>query len=100
MLYDDIAGQHKSNDLYIRLITIARAKLLEQQVNSLLTEYNLFINENFILSKSLHACMIRFVAEASMSHGDELYVDNRSSHHQCVHERGRKARAPLLKKKI
>jgi hypothetical protein len=54
MLYDDIAGQHKSNDLCIRLITIARAKLLEQQVNSLLTEYSLFINENFILSKSLH----------------------------------------------
>jgi hypothetical protein len=77
MLYDDIAGQHKSNDLCIRLITIACAKLLEQQVNSLLTEYSLFINENFILSKSLHVCMIRFVAEAFMSHGDELYVDNR-----------------------
>jgi hypothetical protein len=54
---DDIAGrvdvQHKPNDLCTGPITRARAKLLEQQVNSLLTEYNLFTNENFILPKSL-----------------------------------------------
>jgi hypothetical protein len=56
---DDIAGrvdvQHKPNDLRIGSITRARAKLLEQQVNSLLTEYNLFTNENFILPK--FACL-------------------------------------------
>jgi hypothetical protein len=40
-------------------------------VNSLLTEYNLFTNENFVLPKSLHVCMIRFVAEASMTRGGE-----------------------------
>jgi hypothetical protein len=78
---DDIAGhvdvQHKANDLCIGPITRARAKLLEQQVNSLLTEYNLFTNENFILPKSFHVCMIRFVVEASMTHGgEELHEDN------------------------
>jgi hypothetical protein len=47
-------------------------------VNSLLTEYNLFTNENFILPKSFHVCMIRFVAEASMIRGgEELHKDNR-----------------------
>ena len=47
-------------------------------MNSLLTEYNLLTNENFILPKSLHVCMIRFVAEASMTRGgEELHEDNR-----------------------
>jgi hypothetical protein len=79
---DDIASrvdvQHKPDDLRTEPITRARAKLLEQQVNSLLTEYNLFINKNFILPKSLHVCMIRFVVEASMTRGgEELHKDNR-----------------------
>jgi hypothetical protein len=78
---DDIADrvdvQHKPNDLCTGSITRAHAKLLEQQVNSLLTEYNLFTNENFILAKSLHVCMIRFMAEASMTRGgEELHEDN------------------------
>ncbi len=38
-------------------MTRARAKLLEQQVNSLLIESNVCVNENFILPKSLHLCM-------------------------------------------
>jgi hypothetical protein len=50
---DDIAGrvdvQHKPDDLCTGPIIRARAKFMEQQVNSLLTEYNLFTNENFIL---------------------------------------------------
>jgi hypothetical protein len=79
---DDIAGrvdvQHKPDDLRTGPITGARAKLLEQQVNSLLTEYNLFTNENFILPKSFHVCMIRFVAKASITRGGEgLHEDNR-----------------------
>jgi hypothetical protein len=79
---DDIAGrvdvQHKPDDLRTGPITRARAKLLEQQLNSLLTEYNLFTNEKFILAKSLYVCMIRFVAEASMTcGGEELHEDNR-----------------------
>jgi hypothetical protein len=102
---DDIAGrvdvQHKPDDLHTRPIIGARAKLLEQQVNSLLTEYNLFTNENFILPKSLHVCMIRFVAEASMTRGDELHEDN----HKIVPiisestREERKVGAPPLKKK-
>jgi hypothetical protein len=83
-------------------ITRARAKLLEQQVNSLLTEYNLFTNENFILAKSLHVCMIRFVAEASMTRGgEELHEDNRKMV-PIISESTRelrKAGAPPLKKK-
>jgi hypothetical protein len=103
---DDIAGrvdvQHKPNDLCIGSITRARAKIFEQQVNSLLTEYKLFTNENFILPKSLHVCMIKFVAEASMTcGGEELHEDN----HKMVPiisestSEERKARALPLKKK-
>ena len=103
---DDIAGrvdvQHKPDDLRTRPITRACAKLLEQQVNSLLTEYNLFTNENFILPKSLHVCMIRFVAEASMTRGgEELHEDNRKMVpiiSESTREE-RKAGAPPLKKK-
>lgn len=40
-------------------------KLLEH-VNSLLVQYDIFINENFILPKSLRLCIIRFEAEACM----------------------------------
>jgi hypothetical protein len=71
-------------------------------VNSLLTEYNLFTNENFILPKSLHVCMIRFVAEASVKRGgEELHEDNRKMV-PIISEstRGeRKTRTPSLKKK-
>jgi hypothetical protein len=102
---NDIAGcvdvHHKSNDLCIGPITRARAKLLEQQVNSLLIEYNLFTNENFIQPKCLHICMIRFVAEASMTHGgEELHEDNRKKVpiiSESTREE-RKAGAPPLKK--
>jgi hypothetical protein len=71
-------------------------------VNSLLTEYNLFTNENFTLPKSLHVCMIRFVAKASMTRGgEELHEDNHTmvpiiSESTRVE---RKAGAPPLKKK-
>jgi hypothetical protein len=103
---DDGAGhvdvQHKPDDLRTGRITRACAKLLEQQVNSLLTEYNLFTNENFILPKSLHVRMIRFVVEASMTHGgEELHEDN-CKMVPIISEstRGeRKAGAPPLKKK-
>jgi hypothetical protein len=71
-------------------------------VNSLLTEYNLFTNENFILTKSLHVCMIRFVVEASMTRGgEELHEDNRKMVpiiSESTREE-RKAGAPPLKKK-
>jgi hypothetical protein len=62
-------------------------------VNSLLTEYNLFTNENFILPKPLHVCVIRFVAEASMTRGgEELHEDNRKMVPIISDPRGRKGK--------
>ena len=52
-------------------MTRARTKLLEQQVNSLLVEYNVCGYENFILPKSLHLCMIRFVDNTNIIGGEE-----------------------------
>ena len=51
-------------------MTRSRSKLLEQQVNSLLLEYNNIIDENFILPKSLHLCVLRFVDNTSAMEGD------------------------------
>jgi hypothetical protein len=45
---EDVAAK-KSNEIRIGPITRARAKLLEQHVNSLLIEPDLLFNENFIL---------------------------------------------------
>ena len=94
---DDVAAQDKSNEIRIGPITRARAKLLEQQVNSLLVESGLFVNENFILPKSLHLCMIRFEEETSLARGDEelqqdehLLISNIS---KCAREE-REAGAP------
>ena len=59
-------------------ITRSRAKLLEQQVNSLLTEYDVCVNENFILPKSMHLCMIRFVDNTSIGGAmDHIDVDGK-----------------------
>ena len=45
-----VAAKTKSNDeIRIGPITRARAKLLEQQVNSPLVEYPMYFNESFIL---------------------------------------------------
>ena len=51
-------------------ITRSRTKLLEQQVNSLLVEYDVYNCENFILSKSMHLCMIRFVDNTNANGGE------------------------------
>ena len=40
-------------------MTRSRTKLIEQQVNSLLVGYYNIIDENFILPKSMHLCVIR-----------------------------------------
>jgi hypothetical protein len=103
---DDIAGhvdvQYKPDDLHTGPITRARAKLLEERVNSLLTGYNLFSTKNFILPKSLHVCIIRFVAKASMTRGgEELHEDNRKMVPIIIEStrEERKAGAPPLKKK-
>ena len=52
-------------------MTRARAKLLGQQVNSLLIEYDVCDNENFILPKSMHLCMIRVVDNTNVDGGLE-----------------------------
>ena len=66
-----VARKDQSNEIRIGPITRARAKLLEQQVNLLLNESGTLIDENFILPKSMHLCMIRFVGETSMARGGE-----------------------------
>ena len=50
-------------------MTRARAKLLEQHVNSLLIEYDVCDYENFILPKSMHLCMIRVVDNTNIDGG-------------------------------
>ena len=52
-------------------MTRARAKLLGQQVNSLLIEYDVCDNENFILPKSMHLCMLRVVDNTNIGGGPE-----------------------------
>ena len=52
-------------------MTRARAKLLEQQVNLFLAQTDVCIDENFILPKSLHVCMIRFEGITSIARGGE-----------------------------
>ena len=67
-------------------MTRARAKLLEQQVNSLLVEYDVCVNENFILPKSLHLCVIRFIDNTSIEGGEELQQGLISNISKCARE--------------
>ena len=53
-------------------MTRARAKLLEQQVNLFLNEPDVFINENFILPKSLYVCIIRYIGEEGIAWSEEV----------------------------
>ena len=64
-------------------------------MNSLLVESDIFIDENFILPKSLHICMIRYEEEASLARGGEglqqeeqELIPNIST---CAREDGRQA---------
>ena len=41
-------------------------------MNSLLVESDVCVNENFILPKSMHLCMIRFIDNTSIGGGQEL----------------------------
>ena len=66
---EDVAVQDKSNEVRIGPMTRSRTKLLEQQVNSLLLDYDVFIDENFILPKSMHLCMIRFIDNTRVDGG-------------------------------
>src|SRR4051812_19253058 len=59
--HEEQVDSTKKRDDEIRIgpITRARAKLIEQQVNSLLIDSDILCNENFILPKSLYVCIIR-----------------------------------------
>ena len=70
---DNVAAKLKSDEVRIGPITRARAKLLKKQVNSLLNDT--LINENFILPKSFHLCMIRYEEGASIARGGEEQLD-------------------------
>lgn len=41
----------------------------DYQVNSFLIEPDVLLNENFILPKSMHLCMIRFIDNTSVARG-------------------------------
>ena len=61
----------KSNDVRIGPITRARAKLLKEQVNSLLNDISDIHVQSFILPKSLHLCMIRYEGVAAIALEEE-----------------------------
>jgi hypothetical protein len=68
-----VVGQDKSNDeIRIGPITRAHTKLLQQQVNSLLAESDIYCNQNFILPKSLFICMIKFIGEEGVQGSEEM----------------------------
>ena len=64
-----IAAKKSNDEIRIGPITRARAKLIEQQVNSLLIESDYFLNENGLLPKTLYICMIRFNGEEGIAQG-------------------------------
>ena len=66
---EDVAIQDNSNEVRLGPMTRSRTKLIEQQVNSLLVDYDNLIDENFILPKSMHLCMIRYDDNTSASGG-------------------------------
>src|ERR1041385_6004135 len=61
----------KDDEIRIGPISRARAKLIEQHVNSLLIDSDMLCNENFILPKSLYVCIIRYHDEEEDPEGGE-----------------------------
>ena len=67
---------------------------MEQHVNSLLTEFGVYINENFILPKSLHLCMFRFEQEECMVRGgNEVIREDHIVLMSIIHDSAREERA-------
>lgn len=66
-----VAATKSNDEIRIGPITRARAKLLEQQVNSLLIESEYFVHENCLLPKSLFVCILRFVEQEGIARGSE-----------------------------
>jgi hypothetical protein len=69
-------------------------------VNSLLNESDVYDNENFILPKSMHLCMIRFVEETSLTRGGEGLQEEPSMMiaKDARGRSGRKAQEKIIKK--
>ena len=89
---EDVAVQDKPDELRIGPMTRSRTKLLEQQVNSLLLEYDVCNSENFILPKSMHLCMIRVINNTSIHGGEELqgmeYMDDHMKNkRECMEDK-------------
>ena len=81
-------------------MTRARAKLLEQQVNSLLAQPDICLDENFILPKSLHLCMIRFEEFVARNEAEQrdMELDMKNTQ-ECAREE-REAGATQLDEEI
>jgi hypothetical protein len=72
--------------LGLDLFTRARAKRLEQQVNSLLVESDIYSNESFILPKTLYVWMIRFIEDGGIvRRSEDLQL---KEHDVVIHEDG------------
>ena len=69
-------------------------------MNSLLNESDVYDNENFILPKSMHLCMIRFVEETSLTRGGEGLQEEPSMMiaKDARGRSGRKAQEKIIKK--
>jgi hypothetical protein len=67
---EEVAVQDNSNEVRLGPMTRSRTKLLEQQVNSFLVDCDNLNHENFILPKSMHLCMIRFVDNTNANGGE------------------------------
>ena len=83
------AAKEKPDDIRIGPITRARAKLLEQQVNLFLVDPDVFVNESFILPKSLHICILRIIGEDGMARGGDELQDMKQgvmAHEACARE--------------
>ena len=67
-----VATKKMSKDeIRIGPTTRARAKLLEQQVNSLLVDNVNYSNESFILPNSLCVCVIRYIGKEGLAQGSK-----------------------------
>src|SRR3954470_7919345 len=83
------------NEIRIGPNTRARAKLMEQQVNSLLIDSDVLFGEDFILPKSLYVCMIRY-HEDDKAQGGEVQVPGKEEEQKDFGRPPRFGRPPSL----
>ena len=71
----------QDNEVRLGPMTRSRTKLIEQQVNSLLLDYDVSDCENFILPKSMHVCILRFIDNTNTNGGEEQHgMENMEEH--------------------